>query len=146
LGDVSAEGLAPTIGTGGQRNVLKVLYHRTTKKAARAIIVRGFRDTTNYYIIERPTTGVWLSDQPLGLDEGAGGDTLLRVVLRISNRDLDFYEWREMGRSYRGWQFPADFINARSSRIVLVPPRFEAQQRSQRFPSMAAVPGTPPHQ
>jgi hypothetical protein len=60
-------------------------------------------------------TGVWLSDVPLGIQEGAQGDALLEVTMDLSESDLADYEWIEEGKPYREWLIPAALINARMS-------------------------------
>jgi hypothetical protein len=99
-----------------------VLYHRTNRTASRAIMRRGFKDTTGYYMIALPTSGVWVSDRPLDVNEGARGDILLRVTVRLGKRDLRKYEWVEEGKPYREWQLPAALINARRTSLVIIPP------------------------
>jgi hypothetical protein len=97
------------------------LYHRTTADAADAILHGGFKDATGYYLTENLYTGVWLSDVPLDVNEGAKGDTLLRVELRMSQTDLDDnYEWVTDGAPYREWLVPADVINTRKVSVVVV--------------------------
>jgi hypothetical protein len=64
------------------------LYHRTTEDAARKIVSDGFRDGEGYYMTEKLHTGVWLSDRPLDANEGAWGNTLLRVELTIDEQEL----------------------------------------------------------
>jgi hypothetical protein len=63
------------------------LYHRTTRDAATAIVSSGFLDGEGNYglydaITHEPHVlrGVWVSDVPLDENEGAWGDTLLRVT------------------------------------------------------------------
>lgn len=98
-----------------------VLFHRTTAKAARVILTRGFQDTSGYYMVSRRTSGVWFSDRPLDANEGAFGDTLLRLVLRAGPRELRKHEWVEDGKGYREWQLPAALVNARRRSLVIVP-------------------------
>jgi hypothetical protein len=56
-----------------------ILYHRTP--AADAILRYGFRDSAGDYGTEIETAGVWFSDHPLGIMEGAAGDTVLAVEI-----------------------------------------------------------------
>ena len=57
------------------------LYHGTTKKRAREIVRRGFRDAVGNYGIftvkREPVTrrGVWLSNYPLDENQGLPFDT-----------------------------------------------------------------------
>ncbi len=96
---------------GKRRHV--VFYHRTHRRAAEAIVKSGFRDSTGYYMTDARLAGVWLSEVPLDLNEGAGGDVLLRVSMRLSEEELDYYEVKEEGKHYREWLFPASMLNTR---------------------------------
>jgi hypothetical protein len=58
------------------------LYHRTTATAAKAIRAKGFRDGVGTYGMTQLFRGVWLSNEPLTINEGAKGDTLLCVTLK----------------------------------------------------------------
>ena len=53
----------------------------------------GFRDATGKYMTEHTYSGVWLSNVPLGYDEGAKGDELLAVAMDISDAEADEHEW-----------------------------------------------------
>jgi hypothetical protein len=89
-----------------------VLYHRTTDEAARAIMRGGFRDHGGCYMTARWSEGVWVSVRPLGVDEGAKGERLIRIVLRdASLRLIARYEWVEAGKPHREWQVPARVVN-----------------------------------
>src|SRR5690348_6325530 len=73
------------------------LYHRTTKDCADLIINNGFKDGCDSYGIfrngsPRELRGVWLSDVPLDANEGAEGDTLLKVTLPLTEVELSQYE------------------------------------------------------
>ena len=54
--------------------------------------------------------GVWLSIEPLGRDEGAFGNALLRVSFP-GTINLAEYEIVEDGKPYREWMMPAEAIN-----------------------------------
>jgi hypothetical protein len=86
-------------------------YHRTTKKNAEAILASGFRDGVGNYLAQHIWSGVWLSDVPLDVNEGADGDTLLEVTVDLGKDVLDGYEWVEEGKGYREWLVPADVLN-----------------------------------
>jgi hypothetical protein len=88
-----------------------IFYHRTTAANAMSILSDGFRDATGNYLTDRESSGVWLSDVPLGVNEGCTGDTLLRVTLNLSESKAADWEWVEEGKPYREWQIPADIIN-----------------------------------
>jgi hypothetical protein len=87
-----------------------ILYHRTTEEAAAAILTGGFINHTDYYGGTRLHTGVWLSDQPLDINEGAQGDVLLEVA-GLSETDIRHCEWIEDGKPYREWLIDAAIIN-----------------------------------
>jgi hypothetical protein len=46
-------------------------------------------------------SGVWLPDVPLGPNDGARGNTVLEVMLNVSEEEIDRYEWKEEGKAYR---------------------------------------------
>lgn len=73
------------------------LYHRTTWENARQILRTGFVDGTGNYLTERQFSGVWLSNVPLDINEGASGDTLLAIDVRLTKAQLDEFEWVEEG-------------------------------------------------
>ena len=58
-------------------------------------------------------TGIFLSDIPLGVNDGAtvAHDTVLRVTLDIPESDLAERELVEEGKGYREWGVPAEIIN-----------------------------------
>jgi hypothetical protein len=73
---------------GVSEDVLR-LYHRTPNGAQ--IMLSGFRDATGTYGMTSEYTGVFLSDQPLDINEGASGEDLVEVV--ASEAALVDYEW-----------------------------------------------------
>lgn len=91
-----------------------ILYHRTNKKAATAILRGGFRDACGSYGTTHNHRGVWFSNTPLDENEGACGDVLLSVKARLSFKQLAAYEWVSERNSYREWLIPAALINAHS--------------------------------
>lgn len=68
-----------------------VFYHRTDRKSAKAILAGGFKDSTDYYMTDTQLTGVWLSNIPLDVNEGAGGDVLLGHTVTLDKGELDYY-------------------------------------------------------
>lgn len=90
------------------------LFHRTSVDAARVILNSGFKDGTGKYMTTNKYSGVWLSNVPLTLNEGADGDTLLEVNLDLPDEELQLYEWAEEGKPYREWMIPAALINTRA--------------------------------
>jgi hypothetical protein len=91
-----------------------ILYHRTTAANAEQILRDGFRDGVGSYLTDRNWSGVWLSDVPLDINEGAEGDTLLRVKLQMAEQAIADYELVEEGKPYREWLIPARLINERA--------------------------------
>lgn len=83
------------------------VYHRTYH--AKEILVEGFRDATGYYLTTNLYTGVWFSNRPLDINEGADGDTLLTID--IPESALTYYEWVEEGKPYREFLIPASLAN-----------------------------------
>ncbi len=89
-----------------------ILFHRTTEAAATEILASGFRDAPWRYMTTQEWSGVWLSNSPLDVNEGANGPVLLRVTLVLAETDLDNYEWVEEGKTYREWLVPAELVNS----------------------------------
>jgi hypothetical protein len=90
----------------------RVFYHRTTEQVAADVLAHGFRDRAGTYGTAHEYTGVWLSDRPLGINEGVGGEALLAVELAPERAAaLDGYEWVEDGKGYREWFVPAEQLN-----------------------------------
>ena len=88
------------------------LFHCTAIEAARVII-------GSQSFVDGPCRGdlggiggVWLSDIPLDVNQGAKGDTLLQVKLAADNGTLKHYEIIEKGTPYREWCIPAGVVNA----------------------------------
>ena len=89
------------------------LFHVTTDDAAISILANGFTDGTGTYLTNDQFTGVWLSDQPLGFNDGARGDTVLAVDFDGDLAELQGYEWIEERKPYREWLVKAAFLNGR---------------------------------
>ncbi len=93
------------------------MFHRTDD--AEAILTSGFKDGTGRYLTTNEYSGVWLSNVPLDVNEGAFGDTLLLVELDVAEGELSQFEWIEEGKGFREWLIPAALINAKGKvRIV----------------------------
>ncbi len=86
-----------------------IFYHRTTKRAAKRILTHGFRDGVGKYLTMHVYKGVWISNVPLDVNEGACGDTLLEV--QCDGRHVAKYEWIEEQKPYREWLVPAGLLN-----------------------------------
>lgn len=57
-----------------------ILYHTTTLEWALAILRTGFQDRAGSYGFGcHELTGVFLASEPVSVNEGAKGDTILRV-------------------------------------------------------------------
>jgi hypothetical protein len=100
-----------------------VLYHRTDSESARSIMAGGFKDSTGKYGMNIELTGVWLSNVPLDENEGASGDTLLRVAITMDQKNLDYYEVQEEGKPYREWCLPARVVNPHMKITIAPEPR-----------------------
>jgi hypothetical protein len=85
-----------------------LLYHNTF--AASAILRDGFRDGEGSYLTDQPHQGVWLSDRPLDINEGAVGDVLL--CIEIPEQAIAPWEWvGEPSMGYREFLAPAELVN-----------------------------------
>lgn len=54
--------------------------------------------------------GVWVSDRPLDINEGAEGKYVITID-PPSDFDLRPYEWLEDGKGYREFLIPAEVLN-----------------------------------
>ena len=66
-------------------------------------------DGVGTYLTDRVWQGVWLSDQPLDINEGADGDTVLAV--HVPEKVVKPYEWIEPLKGYREFLIPAKVVN-----------------------------------
>jgi hypothetical protein len=92
-----------------------ILWHRTSH--AEAILATGFKDTTASYMTDEPRAGVWLSNVPLDINEGADRGRLLRVAVDLPMVELVEYEWIEEEKRHREFLIPASVLN-RHARIA----------------------------
>jgi hypothetical protein len=83
------------------------VYHRTDH--AEAILREGFRDATDSYLTTSLYSGVWFSDVPLDVNEGADGDALLAV--EMDEDTFAAHEWVEDAKGYREALVPAEAAN-----------------------------------
>lgn len=89
-----------------------ILYHATSPEASALIKEHGFRDGEGGYgMVGEWFTGVFLSDLPLGSDEGTYGSTTFRVALDLPESAVAEYEWIQEESPYREWCIPAAIIN-----------------------------------
>ena len=82
------------------------LYHSTTEDAAALILREGFKNDEATYMNVQIWSGVWLSDRPLELNQGAA---LLSV--NIPSELIVQYEWIQQGKPFREFLIPAEFLN-----------------------------------
>jgi hypothetical protein len=67
-----------------------ILYHRTDREAAAAILAEGFRDGPGSYLTDRMFRGVWLTDhRHLDATLPAIGETLIEVKLDVPDPQLE---------------------------------------------------------
>lgn len=90
------------------------LFHRTS--SGQQITQGGFRDGRGTYLTSKVWDGVWLSDVPLDLDEGAEGDDLL--LIEMPENVVEKYEWVEDGKTYREFLIPAEVVNRYPARLA----------------------------
>ena len=83
------------------------VYHRTPE--AEAILNDGFLDTTGTYMTVNEYTGVFVSDTPLDVNNGAAGMTTL--VIKVPEDILKQHEWIQEGLGYREFLIPASILN-----------------------------------
>ena len=98
----------------------------------------GFRNGHGFYGIDVVQSGIWLSEYPLSSDEGAHGDTVLRIITPLNPQLFRHYERIEPGKPYREWCVPAKIVN-HLGKIVVLPPTMadnlalDAQTRNLNF-------------
>jgi hypothetical protein len=85
------------------------VFHRTSTEAARRILTDGFQDGEGTYLTRQVWRGVWVSDTPLTVNEGAVGDVVLAVDIPLPL--FDEHEWVEEGKGYREALVPAAELN-----------------------------------
>src|SRR5262249_31144992 len=86
------------------------VYHRTP--AAAAILADGFRDGTLHPLNALLYPGVWVSSFPLGVNEGAEGDEVLRLdIPETLFTDHEFTNEDGSPCSYREALIPATLLN-----------------------------------
>jgi len=88
-----------------------LLYHRTNRSNAVKILANGFKDGTGTYLTQHTFSGVWLSSEPLDENEGASGNRLLEITVKLSQKKIKQYEFIEKGKPYREYLIPAAVLN-----------------------------------
>ena len=106
-----------------------ILYHRTTRKNAEAIAKEGFKDATGTYFTDQEFSGVWVSDVPLDANEGAHGDVLFELTLKLPEAMISGYEWVGEGKGYREWPMPAAVLNSHATLMEVSDAEAEVQTR-----------------
>ena len=84
-----------------------MVYHRTSHSAE--ILGGGFRDAEGTYMTDISHRGIWVSDRPLDISEGADGDVLLGLDILVGL--FEKYEWVEDEKPYRESLIPANELN-----------------------------------
>jgi len=88
-----------------------ILFHRTSFQRAAKILRRGFRDSRGRFGTDQEWSGVWVSDRPLGANEGIAGGVLLQIEMNLAPENLAAFEWSEEGKPYREFLVPAERLN-----------------------------------
>jgi hypothetical protein len=89
------------------RQVVMRCYHRTD--AADAILAEGWRDMEGTYLTKHVYRGVWVSNTPLDVNEGAVGEAVL--LIDVPDELFAEYEWVEEGKGCRESLIPAALLN-----------------------------------
>ena len=82
-------------------------FHRTPYPES--ILEHGFRDGEGTYLTDTTHKGVWLSDRPLDIGQGAKGKAIF--LLEIPEEAIQPYEWVEDGKPYREFLIPSELVN-----------------------------------
>lgn len=103
-----------------------IVYHTTD--AAKAILDTGFRDGSGSYGVPTWTlTGVFVADEPVGVNEGATGEEVLEIQLPGRPEDYASYAIEEEGlRAFQEWCIPAAIINAQGATRLLTEAEVDA--------------------
>lgn len=96
------------------REKLVILYHRTPNPDQ--LLAEGFCDTEGTYFMTSWHHGVFLSDQPLGINEGARSGCVIAVD--IPESEIAQFEWAQEDATYREWRVPADLLNRYPRRLL----------------------------
>jgi hypothetical protein len=95
------------------------LYHVTD--VAEAILREGFRDgESNYGLAKTWLKGVFVSDEPLTVNEGVKGEQVLEVTLSDETSLVDYELVQELN-NYREWCVPAELLNRGHVRLLSEP-------------------------
>ena len=91
-----------------------LVYHRTD--AASAILAAGFRDSTGKYGMEKEYSGVWVSDVPLDVNDGAVGHKVLEI--QVPQSALAEHEVVDEHPGTREWLVPSNLLNRYPRRLL----------------------------
>ncbi len=92
-------------------------YHRTSDECAAAILRDGFQDATGSYGFGSTVlTGVFISDEPVGIGEGVVEPEALLVVELADG--LDEFEIIEELKGFREWCVPSAILNRGTVRLM----------------------------
>ena len=108
------------------------VFHNTRRTAAEAIMSGGFIDAEGSHMTTNVYRGVWVSNVPLDINEGADGDTLLSFELDESV--FREYEWVEDEKPYRESLIPAEILNQYGTPEIVGEEEMEALSMA-RFPT-----------
>lgn len=95
-----------------------VVYHRTSLEVAELILASGFKDATGTYMTGEEHTGVFVSDVPLDVSEGAKSNDALLRAHGLSEKAIAEHEWVQEDSPYREWCVPAALLNECAIEVV----------------------------
>ena len=75
---------------GRRKQCRTILFHSTTEDAAASILGGGFEDATGNYLTNQEWNGVWLSDVPFDVNEGAKGNVSIALPLKTQRAIAGF--------------------------------------------------------
>ena len=97
-----------------------VLFHRTYRDVADAILRNGFRNGGGQNMADRDHCGVWLSEVPWEGIVADDNDALLCVTFSCDDNDLAAFEWpNDPPIGCREWLIPSAFIKKHSRTKLL---------------------------
>jgi len=104
-------------------------WHHRTREIADVILKAGFKNAKGTYLTVNEYEGMWISDDPLDVNEGADGDTYLEILLDLPDDVLAQYEWVEIRKPYREWLIKADLLNQHGATRIVSDEQLEAYYR-----------------
>ena len=97
-----------------------ILFHRTLVSLARGILKDGFGDEKWRFGDDQESgelltaEGVWLTDQPMDLEDGPPGAAVLEVEIDLEEEALSGFEIHGVLEGVRLFVVPAATVNPRS--------------------------------